>query len=166
LKQEVLTVDTKTEISHLLEPDNPKAFLSYQDLFYQTALNLGYTDRFLCNTISKVKVSDFHYKSAMFLKKGSQYKEIFNHKILMIRERGFNFRYERSYGQDKIMSCITEQERMSDVEPLRFFDIFTAFLVIFIGYLISLVLLIEEHIYQRVMLLVASKTRITIKFKL
>lgn len=85
LKQEVLRVETEAEISHLLEAQKPKAFLSYQDLFYQTAISLGYSEQFVCNVLSKVQVSDFRYKNAMFLKKGSEYTEILNHKSVLIK---------------------------------------------------------------------------------
>jgi len=84
LKQEVETVREVEEIPHLLKPETPKAFLTYPDLFYQTSLYLNYTENFICRTISKVVVSDVFYKSAMFLKKGSEFTEIFNHKYAIM----------------------------------------------------------------------------------
>ncbi|XP_035702686.1 uncharacterized protein LOC118434063 [Folsomia candida] len=147
LKQEVLRVETEAEISHLLEAQKPKAFLSYQDLFYQTAISLGYSEQFVCNVLSKVQVSDFRYKNAMFLKKGSEYTEILNHKVLVIRERGFNFRYIRHYEHGNLFACATDREKTKDLEPLSFYDAFTAFLVVFIGYVVSLVLLLLERLH-------------------
>lgn len=80
LKQKVITVSTADEISHLLDPKIPRAFLTYADLLYPTALELNYTEDFICTQLSQIPVSPVLYKSAMFFKKGSEYTEIFNHK--------------------------------------------------------------------------------------
>lgn len=80
LSQKVLKITTVEEISHLLNANKPMAFLTYSDLFYPTALALNYTEIFICSHISKVQVSPVLYKSGMFLKKGSEYTEILNHK--------------------------------------------------------------------------------------
>jgi hypothetical protein len=80
LQQKVEKVGTVEEIKHLINPLAPKAFLTYPDLFYKAALELNYTEQYVCRHISKVTVSDVIYKSGMFLKKGSEFTEIFNHK--------------------------------------------------------------------------------------
>lgn len=78
LKQKVLKISNVEEVSHLLDPKKPMAFLTYSDLFYPTALELNYTETFICSRLSFVQVSPVLYKSALFLKKGSEYAEILN----------------------------------------------------------------------------------------
>jgi len=78
LKQGIQTTDTEKEVEHLLH--SKKALISYSDLFYATAKDLGYEQRFLVETLNSFKATPNPYPIGMFLKKHSPYSEFFNHK--------------------------------------------------------------------------------------
>lgn len=78
LPPKVVTINTENEITHLLTVNRKRALIAYPDLFYITANNQGYSQRFICTTFDFFPVGNTLYKSAMSVKKASQYKEIFS----------------------------------------------------------------------------------------
>ncbi|CAL8087029.1 unnamed protein product [Orchesella dallaii] len=85
LSQELVTISTENEISHLITDSkldvqsSKNAFVSPADMFYQTAKTLKYSDTFICNHISSVAVGPALHKRGPLVTKGSHHKEVLNH---------------------------------------------------------------------------------------
>lgn len=87
LNQNVELVSTVEEVSHLFDikgdtvTTTRKAFLSFADMFYQVAVSSFYSQHFLCEHISAVKLpsTDRLTMSAMLVMKASPFKEILNY---------------------------------------------------------------------------------------
>lgn len=86
LGQDVTTISTEREISHLYTGSGPTsikssgfAFLSPADMFYKTAETYNYTSNFMCDHISSLHTGSYLQKSAMLVRKGSDYKEVLNY---------------------------------------------------------------------------------------
>ncbi|CAL8130172.1 unnamed protein product [Orchesella dallaii] len=95
LTQNVITTDTQHEITHII--NSKTAFLSYPDLFYDTARKQNFTENFVCSKINNLAAQSVPFKSAIYVKKGSQFQEFFGEKLIFIMERGLNYRYKNEY---------------------------------------------------------------------
>ncbi|CAL8122384.1 unnamed protein product [Orchesella dallaii] len=117
LPQTIITTDTQNEITHIINAKN--AFLSYPDMFYQTAAEQNYSENFLCSTVNKLPAQNIPYKSSMYVKKGSQYREIFGEKLIVIMERGLNFRYKKDYDTTREVTCVQTRydEGHGEIDP-------------------------------------------------
>ncbi|XP_035706289.1 uncharacterized protein LOC118435103 [Folsomia candida] len=56
------------------------AYLGFSDAYTAAGLRMGLTEDFLCKKFSHIPFSKIDYKSSMFVKKGSPYREFFNYR--------------------------------------------------------------------------------------
>lgn len=78
LPQQVIKINAENEITHLRERSN--AFLAYPDLFYETAYKQNYSENFICTNVYSLPATKMPYQSAMSVRKGSQFRELFSAK--------------------------------------------------------------------------------------
>ncbi|CAG7822190.1 unnamed protein product [Allacma fusca] len=142
LSQDVLKVPTEREVSILLTDSN--ALVTYADVFYSATRTLNYTERFVCESLSQVPCSSYTGTSAMFVKKGSPFRETFDYKFMMLKERGFISRYNNIYISNTRISC-QSNENAKRIK-LNYSDLYTAFMIIIAGFSASLVIMMIEKL--------------------
>lgn len=68
-------------------------------------------------------------------------------------ERGLNHRYKNIYDNARLIVCHDNTgmyyERRKEVEPVRFADVFTTFLVIFVGWFAALWIFLTEKLFRK-----------------
>jgi len=80
LAQDVETINTTDEITHLLHEKDYKAFITYPDALYSVAVKQNYTLQFICKNIHHIRLPNIPKHSGMYMKKGSVFTETLNHK--------------------------------------------------------------------------------------
>ncbi|OXA57408.1 hypothetical protein Fcan01_06581 [Folsomia candida] len=156
-------VDT-TDPRNILSPEEALAklqtevgaYLGFSDAYTAAGLRMGLTEDFLCRKFSHIPFSKIDYKSSMFVKKGSPYREFFNYRIIAGKEFGLNHRYIYIYSRNAAVNCPPKEK--SDQTPLEVRDILLPFLFNFFGICSSFLIFVGEKLTMRS--LEASKVQV------
>ncbi|CAL8122830.1 unnamed protein product [Orchesella dallaii] len=119
------------------------AFLGVSDLFYPSVRNHLCTDLKICKQIQKISVSKNRpVQGGMFVRKRSSFSDFFNHRILLMHERGLRYRLLENYFRATGVMCLDLSA--SEKEPLGLNDVVTAYVILLLGYLLSLTVFVIE----------------------
>ncbi|CAG7679813.1 unnamed protein product [Allacma fusca] len=123
----------------------PCAYLGFSDDFVSTLRMANISDRYFCDNISNVKVTNNRMNSGMVVRKDSPFREYFNYGIIKNIERGLNFANRDRYVRRSRIKC---DERMTTYrEDLETGDVFTAYVVLALGLAFSLLLASAERYF-------------------
>ncbi|CAL8084849.1 unnamed protein product [Orchesella dallaii] len=101
-------------------------------------------DKTLCARFSSFPYKPFPMKVSMFVRKGSPFTSILNHRILVGLERGVISRHWRQYEMNTKLECVQIKSEAGRV--LEMLDIILAFVFLGVGGGISLVMLVGEKV--------------------
>ncbi|CAG7830605.1 unnamed protein product [Allacma fusca] len=137
---------------HVLEwiTETRSAYLEYEDSFYGILDEVLHPknidpDDFFCNSISKVFIDRMSIPSGFVLQKNSPFREVFNLKILHLKERGLNARYLNIYKGSIIPKCLPNQNRRTASLDLE--EVSLGFHILIFGLIACLALLILERMF-------------------
>ncbi|CAL8103275.1 unnamed protein product [Orchesella dallaii] len=138
-------------VARLVDPKNPDpryGFLTHPDGFYIYGRYHSNYSHELCG------VSDFaaSIKSAraMYIQKGSEFRELINWQILQLVERGLNHRHQISLQRKYKFSCIHQKQQF---EELSLQHTFLTFLILIFGACLSLfieIVFLVSRIFQSI----------------
>ncbi|CAG7731047.1 unnamed protein product [Allacma fusca] len=129
------------------------AFISDPDVFYpnlkkylQSATNLSCSeiDAKICKDIVQLRVASTTFKSAWFVKKNSPFTPFLNQKLVLMNERGLRYRYRSIYSRENSVRCPQRKRSIEASEPMILTDIWTVYIILFMGTVVSLVILTAE----------------------
>ncbi|CAL8142414.1 unnamed protein product [Orchesella dallaii] len=125
------------------------ALVTTADEFYPAfrQYSVSSQDNSACEKIDSVTSDGFYIQQGMFVKPGSPFREHFNIKLLLIRERGLQTRYLNKYFEASTLRCLDLKH--SFFNTISFQDVVTAFVFLLLVYLLSLIALVIEVCQSR-----------------
>ncbi|XP_035706076.1 uncharacterized protein LOC118435064 [Folsomia candida] len=120
-------------------------FVTFEDAAKSESVSLkaGYSNAYFCETISAITISRTVFPTAMFVRKGSHLREVFNQKIMLLIERGIIFRLNVIYNKKTLVTCQTTEENYRG--GLGLTDLSIAYIISSVGIVLCVgVLLIEK----------------------
>ncbi|CAG7815192.1 unnamed protein product [Allacma fusca] len=97
----------------------------------------------ICKDIQQVSVTQVPLKAGAFLPKHSPLKPYFNQKIVLMMERGIRHRFLTIFFRNSVGQC---GKAPTETVPIEFKDIWTAIMILLIGYFSSWMILLGERI--------------------
>ncbi|CAL8123879.1 unnamed protein product [Orchesella dallaii] len=136
--------------------ETPMAYISYDHMFNVVRRRFNISEGEYCSKIYSFPVlkTKSMLVTAMTMPKYSPLREMFNHKIIFLKERGLLHRHQQNFHLAGGVQCIGGQGRNAN-NPLALDDLFTAISLIVSGYILSLGVLFMEK------LILELKRRIT-----
>ncbi|CAG7820994.1 unnamed protein product [Allacma fusca] len=119
------------------------AFAIDAEAFYRIGLRNNVSERDLCG-LSKLKGSSPN-KDSMLLRKGSPLKKILTYQTIVMIERGLIHRHNANYLKEIRLYC--SPPVLENLQPLEFQHCLLAFIIIFVGTVIALVIYFSEYFY-------------------
>ncbi|XP_021952460.2 glutamate [NMDA] receptor subunit 1 [Folsomia candida] len=144
IPQEKRSIRSEVALPKVLSPNEQSAFIGASDFFYPVAKE-KMNDTAICNSISRVPIGGRPIRGGSFIRKGSPFKDFFNHRLLIMYERGIRYRLLETYFRQSAVMCL--EKTGSTKDPLGFNDVYTAFIILILGYCLSLFILVLERIF-------------------
>jgi len=73
-------------------------------------------------------------------------------RLIILKENGLNYRYVRIVDRKNVFSCdisLNRSQKNGNMDPVKVSDVFTAFLVVICGFLLSIAFLVFEIALRR-----------------